>query len=484
MNNLIYISIFLFSFIQNSFTQNTSWEFINHSNRCDLLYDIVLDSDGNYNALVESYDDLHFYDSSEYAQIKIMKIDPYGKKITEKILISSQYNYYAKNIFRVKDNYFITSFHYSKPVFYNMDFILLKCDLNFNIVDSFSLNYPEFAIPNSYSQLINDTLIVMLTLDHQDKKTSATEYVMINSNGDLIKTTRQRERTQGIGPHTISSSLDNSKYMAFGDNLYILDRNLNVLSIDSFISDPPRYYISTNSTTLLKWSEKKYLMASISWEFTADLHLWFIDKNFKAIKSVLDRNDTTDDFCAWNGSIAYFNRNSIYTAGTSGTSLFPFDSSAIFITKLDSNLNVKWKKVFALDNYYSLFKILPTADDGCLVGGWFSTITPHVYPKYEAYLLKVDADGNVTSTGDEKHINWEAMIYPNPSPGSFKFDVIDDSGSDYRVDIIDLQGKTVFSSQNQSNHNSINLNFLPSGMYTYSLYREKVLISSGKWIKE
>ncbi len=365
-----------------------------------------------------------------------------------------------------------------------MDFILFKCDLNFNIIDSISINYPEFSIPNSYSQVINDTLLCILDLNHLNKITAATEFIQIDHDGKLIKTHREREPSQNYGPHTISSSLDNSKYMAMGDVLMILDKNLNLVSIDSFISHEHRYFITTNSTTLLRWSEKKYLMASVSWEFTADLHLWFIDNNFKPIKSVLDRTDTTNDFCAWNGSIAYYNRNSIYTAGTSGPSVFPFDSSAVFITKLDSNLNVKWKKVFALDNYYALFKILPTADDGCLVGGWFSTITPHVYPKYEAYFLKVDADGNVTYSENVKHINWEATIYPNPSPGSFKFDVMDDSGSGYRVDIIDLQGKTVHSSQNQSNHNTINLNFLPSGMYTYNMFRKDVLISSGKWIKQ
>lgn len=118
MNRLLFFQFVALFTLHFSYTQNTSWEFINHSDRCDLLYDIITDSNGNYNALVESYDFLNLYDSAEYAQIKIMKINLYGKKIDEKIILSSNYNYHPRSIFKMKDNYFITCIHYKKPVFY------------------------------------------------------------------------------------------------------------------------------------------------------------------------------------------------------------------------------------------------------------------------------------------------------------------------------------------------------------------------------
>lgn len=84
-----------------------------------------------------------------------------------------------------------------------------------------------------------------------------------------------------------------------------------------------------------------------------------------------------------------------------------------------------------------------------------------------------DSSNQVVLVGLEAALNFQFTLYPNPSHGATKLIWENDLGSDFQIELIDLNGKRIFkqSFQDQGNASAIDLDFtaIPSGLYFLKL---------------
>ena len=129
-----------------------------------------------------------------------------------------------------------------------------------------------------------------------------------------------------------------------------------------------------------------------------------------------------------------------------------------------------------------MFGLLTANDGGCLMYGY--RYTHDVPKKFEAYILKVDGNGIITSTTTIPISQESITAYPNPSTGQLNFKKQDPSVSGtFDVNIFDISGKLVYQKKETDLTETFDLSHLPEGNYVYQILREGRIISVGKWEK-
>jgi hypothetical protein len=158
------------------------------------------------------------------------------------------------------------------------------------------------------------------------------------------------------------------------------------------------------------------------------------------------------------------------------------DTAYFVLQKLDKRLNILWKKRYGKNGQYVMFGLLSTSDGGCLMYGY--RYTHDVPKKFEAYILKVDGNGLITSTTSISMPQESIIAYPNPSNGQLHFKKEDPSvSSRFEVNIFDISGKLVFQKKETDLTETFDLSHLSEGNYMYQIKQQAQIISIGKWIK-
>src|SRR5690606_12024722 len=103
---------------------------------------------------------------------------------------------------------------------------------------------------------------------------------------------------------------------------------------------------------------------------------------------------------------------------------------------------------------------------------------------FENFILKLDADGNVLSTGifeNGKLTTLQAKVYPNPTHSSIRFNVPFETFFDLEIFAID--GRVVFQQKNFNSGQSIQTHEYVNGIYSYRITTQKQ-VYQGKFIKD
>ena len=158
------------------------------------------------------------------------------------------------------------------------------------------------------------------------------------------------------------------------------------------------------------------------------------------------------------------------------------DTSYFVLQKLDKQRNILWKKRYGKNGQYVMFGILSTSDGGCLMYGHRYT---HDAPKkFEAYILKVDGNGIMTSETAIPMPQSNITAYPNPSSGQLHFKKEDPSVSNrFDVNIFDISGKLIFQKRETDLTETFDLSHLSEGNYMYQIKSENTIVAVGKWVK-
>lgn len=460
--------------------QNSSWELILETTRQEGLEDIIENVQNDYYVLVNSINrDLKY--NPGFSETKILTVAKSGVIIKEKTIINNDSStIHARNLFAINDKFYVTGSRNIVDTDKDYDFFIATFDNSLNLMNQVSITYKDFNI-NTFGIPLDNSIFSLVELNGNDKVKGFTEFIKSDSDGNIIKVRRSGRHFWGAGATSMCRGLNDSTYIAFGQHIFTVDKDLENIKDDSLASN---IFDVNGPVTIKNWDSQKYLMSTTQWDNTIDQQFWFIDKIFKPLQDTLLKTDDYYELAATNGTFDYYYKNSIYTSGTLNQLPVPFENNVIYITKLDSNLNVKWNKVFAFNRIYILRKVKATSDDGCMVGGYILKSQPHGLIDQDVYILKVDADGNLTSTKQNGQISWSATIYPNPSSSQLQID-IDNKYEDLKIRILDINGKEVYTSGLLiKGINSLNLNQLSNGIYVYSLMvngKESGL--SGKWIK-
>ena len=94
-------------------------------------------------------------------------------------------------------------------------------------------------------------------------------------------------------------------------------------------------------------------------------------------------------------------------------------------------------------------------------------------------------DVNIINTVSVKELNQKLIsIYPNPANNYLNINFPNSFSDPFDVNIYDLNGKLVFNQQLFNLKNTINLNDLKSGFYTYNITNKTSILKEDKLIIE
>lgn len=174
-------------------------------------------------------------------------------------------------------------------------------------------------------------------------------------------------------------------------------------------------------------------------------------------------------------------RNGIFLVGghlDGPYSNFNFSESIkkFYLAKYDKDLNLIWRKEFGGDRPYVLTGLRLLDQEEVAAYGFITDTNVNI--RY-AYLLYLDKDGNIitsTITDNKPKINLEII-----STNFLK--IVNDYNGKIFISLFDLSGKPMLTSLLNFGLNEIKTQDLPSGIYFYTIYTNKLLVKSGKWIK-
>ncbi len=157
-----------------------------------------------------------------------------------------------------------------------------------------------------------------------------------------------------------------------------------------------------------------------------------------------------------------------------------YNYSGIYCAKYNAKAERIWYGNYypSMTNQFYIYSILATKDGGCLMSGGMTDLGfPHFY------IIKIGADGLLTSEITIPVDMAPIKLYPNPTSDIITFDM----KGDYRIldfELVDLAGHIVLR-QKVTGHEEISTSHLPKGVYGYRLLGDKgEVLYSGKMVKE
>ena len=159
-----------------------------------------------------------------------------------------------------------------------------------------------------------------------------------------------------------------------------------------------------------------------------------------------------------------------------------FFSSSFILHKLNKDYSTKWTKKYGGDAYYEMCGLLTTDDGGCMMYG--TRYDYNSIPKFDAYILKVNADGLITSESTIPLALQTVTVFPNPSNGLVHFDYKEPL-RDIQIRVVDVKGSIVHQvKQSEGVLPTLDLSFLNNGVYFIQILEQNRLFSVSRWVKE
>ena len=203
-------------------------------------------------------------------------------------------------------------------------------------------------------------------------------------------------------------------------------------------------------------------------------------------KNIYSTSNDTVIWGAWNynADTTKLGMNGGWWGGTHNFALgsgHSFSQSAFILHKLNRDFSTKWTKRYGYDAYYEMYGVLATDDGGCLMYGirydYNST------PKYDAYILNVNADGLRTSESFIPLSLHTVNIYPNPSKGWVHFDYKEPL-KNVQIRVVNTKGSLVHQTQiSEDVLPALDLSFLDNGVYFIQVIEQNRLFSLSRWVK-
>jgi hypothetical protein len=132
------------------------------------------------------------------------------------------------------------------------------------------------------------------------------------------------------------------------------------------------------------------------------------------------------------------------------------------ICKLDTDLNLRWKRWYGGANEFHYVHCMePTSDGGCLLTGDGHPNPSHYNDPYP-YVLKITSDG-YCSISENQTLLKPYDCYPNPVEDILQVEYSPDVNPK-AVELYDLQGRLISTQHN--NFKNIGMENLPAGTYT------------------
>ena len=368
---------------------------------------------------------------------------------------------------------------------------------NAKLNSQFSIINQQFTLTNSYGIIsINYTMakdseiIVIIPLSPPTGQFSYNK-AKINKKGELSN--YYDSVLHLVLPTNIFEKKDFSGYLMLSNFGWIMtDTAFNIRNERNIKTDRGTHGLINLQPTGLRKNDSTYFYAgrwgSRNGRFNRDLFFMVIDtlgqiKYFRTIEAGGDTSCTQGAFTCIDTTK---NGRFIYWGGTYNFSFvgpsFSLNQAPFILTKLDTAYNVVWQKKYGGDAYNVMFGVLATSDGGCVMYG--RRYDYNNIPKLDAYIIKVDGNGLVTSE-TAIPINQESITaFPNPSTGQLNFKKETPSVfSRFELTVFDISGKLVFQKKETDLSETIDLSHLSTGNYIYQIKEGERIKAIGKWVK-
>jgi hypothetical protein len=230
-----------------------------------------------------------------------------------------------------------------------------------------------------------------------------------------------------VGMDFIENSEQNG-YKVFGHGVYptttvSYDELVEFDSAFNFISVDTIAWKIKSQHTALYLDDSTYILTghkSVSSPERTDIGIVKLNKYDELLVAQhFGKGGDTISYAGVNNNVDFVTKDNIYYGGTSNFIVYQWpwqtDNSWLILVNLDSNLNLNWQRFYGGDAFYHLWGLLATQDGGCMMYAVRYDENTQ-FEEYDVYILKVDSNGLLTSTGEGPHIPInELIIYPNPA---------------------------------------------------------------------
>lgn len=209
-------------------------------------------------------------------------------------------------------------------------------------------------------------------------------------------------------------------------------------------------------------------------------------KGREIFRNSYSTNNDTAIWGAWNYSLDstkigewYWGGSYNFIWGEIGHALVP---SSFILHKLNRDYSTKWTKRYGGDAYYEMYGVLATDDGGCMMYG--TRYDYNTTPKYDAYILKVNGEGLITSESFIPLTLHAIEVYPNPSNGLINLD-FKEPLRNVQIRVIDTKGSLVHQITLPESQVSatLDLSFLNNGVYSIQIIEQNRLFAVSRWVK-
>lgn len=267
-----------------------------------------------------------------------------------------------------------------------------------------------------------------------------------------------------------------------------LSENLEYISCKSMPGD-----IVTNVSASQINDSLNYVTGTIFTTLTEtfrDIGCYLVNDTNGIIKSIEFFNDPDTLLYGGRGGYCLLTNSSTSTAFITSiynldTDEYPWQTEPTWIqfTRTDFDLNIKDHHFYGGNAFYMPFSMRYTSDGGAFITG-FRYDHNSQYQHYDVFILKTDSTGQLTDIPEISNgLVYDAILTPTPGTDHC-FAIVAQQYPSSHLMMYNINGSLVIDQILHGYRTKIVTDHLSKGIYFYKFFYGKILIGSGKWIKQ
>lgn len=354
--------------------------------------------------------------------------------------------------------------------------LVIKSFESQNLTYSDSISIPFYG--NLYSASWNITKDSIAVLGYTNASPQGVRFATFPVNN--FPETVETKLVTKLGPphHMLKISEYSNDYLVFCFNgLHFFNSD----SGESYRADQVDVAIHGKSVTSIEGTH--YITFGRAIEIT-DLRIVKYDTALNMVKEVtFGMGENSYDYpaitsCIDNDSQHYF------VAAVINSSFNPYTNTtpkSYYVGKYDADLESEWLHVFGGDRHFFISGVKADFEGGCYVYGFTRSAANNL--QATPFLMRLNADGVLTSTWDPGSTDFSLTIFGNPGSDAFRFH-FNAADASCKMVIHDMQGRLHSEIPVAIGYNEILTSFWPAGTYFYQLLQSSgTILERGKWVK-
>ncbi len=483
--SILFLNLFLPLLL---FSQSNGFSYSHFDSSYSIVKTAIQTSDNGYTIVVNGYSRI-----DNISRVTMIRLNKNGQFISSNIIKNDSISSYLLKL--LKTEFGFLGVGGAINTVNNKNFLwLIKFDSSFNIIGEQFHETPTNVQTPSIDTDRDSNFIVGSFMFYRGS-TPKLFGARINKQGNLTYLTYKYPTDTSAAainasyPYTgffdcLQAKKDSARYVLFdGDRVIDVDTNFNIIHTANIRGATGSDLLGLQPT-VKRVNDSTYYMGG-----RYRLNLFFLKTNLKGEHLVfkqLGNSDTLQQQAYYN-SIDTTSNGDIYIGGIFNRAFasgypFIYDTSQFVLYKLNKSYNTIWSRKYGKNNIYDMHGLLATNDGGCLMYGLKYNYNSE--RTTEAYILKVDADGLITSETSIPFSITTTLLSPNPSYGGLVQTNLNKDVGETDLTFYDLAGRLVKVVHLTVPNQTFDVTDLPIGQYIFHVSDvHKRPLSMGKFVK-